>query len=105
MRNLTISLNSDWKATLRAAGTAAKASSYQGETFNFESASAFFGKLTERQVAVKVLMRSDHQQLDSLWVQNAVGEQARLVDHLELVYLHTGQIADLGFANFRGSGH
>ena len=56
------------------------------------------------EVAVKVLMRSDHQQLDSLWVQNAVGEQARLVDHLELVYLHTGQIADLGFANFRGSG-
>ncbi|MEY2696660.1 MAG: hypothetical protein RL333_798 [Pseudomonadota bacterium] len=34
MRRLAISLNSDWKSALRAAGTAAKASSYQGETLN-----------------------------------------------------------------------
>ena len=59
MRNLTISLNLDWKAALRAAGTAAKASSYQGEILNFESASAFFGKLTERRGDMIHALQSD----------------------------------------------
>lgn len=61
MRHLTISLNSDWKSALRAAGTAAKASGYQGETLNFESASAsaFFGKLTERRWDMIHALQSD----------------------------------------------
>ena len=59
MRHLTISLNSNWKSALRAAGTAAKASSYQGETLNFESASAFFGKLTERRWDMIHALQSD----------------------------------------------
>ena len=59
MRHLTISLNSDWKSALRAAGTAAKASSYEGETLNFESASAFFGKLTERRWDMIHALQSD----------------------------------------------
>ena len=41
------------------------------------------------EVAVKALMRSDHQQLDRLWVQNAIGKQAQLVVHI-LPGLKTG---------------
>ena len=44
---------------MRADGTAAKASSYQGETLNFESASAFFGKLTERRWDMIHALQSD----------------------------------------------
>jgi predicted transcriptional regulator len=47
-RKLTITLQSDWKAALRAAGQAAQRDSYQGETLNFESTGAFFSRLTAR---------------------------------------------------------
>jgi predicted transcriptional regulator len=48
MRNLTITLQPDWKAAIRQAGKRAHASTYQGETLNFETPGVFFGKLTER---------------------------------------------------------
>lgn len=48
MRNLTITLDQDWKGALRAAGKRAKATTYQGEMLNFESPGAFFAHLTER---------------------------------------------------------
>ena len=44
---------------MRAAGTAAKASTNQGESVNFESASAFFGKLTERRGDMIHALQSD----------------------------------------------
>jgi predicted transcriptional regulator len=47
-RTLTITMTPDWRAALRRSGKAAQADSYQGETLNFESPGAFFGKLTER---------------------------------------------------------
>lgn len=47
-RTLTITLQPDWKAALRHAGKLAKARTYQGEVLNFESAAAFFGRLTEK---------------------------------------------------------
>ena len=47
-RTLTITMNADWRAALRAAGKRATARSYQGEVLNFETAGSFFGKLTER---------------------------------------------------------
>jgi len=59
MRSLTITLNPDWKGALRAAATAAKANTYQGEALNFESANAFFGKLTERRWAMIHALQSD----------------------------------------------
>jgi predicted transcriptional regulator len=59
MRNLTITLNSDWKGALRTAASRAKANSYQGETLNFESANVFFGKLTERRWAIIHALQSD----------------------------------------------
>lgn len=43
-RILTITLQADWKATLRAAGKAAQKDSYQGEILNFQSPSAFFSR-------------------------------------------------------------
>lgn len=51
-RTLTITLQTDWRAALRQAGKRAKAASYQGETLNFESPGAFFGRLTERRWAL-----------------------------------------------------
>ena len=44
-RNLTITLQPDWKAAIRAVGVAAKADSYQGEVLNFETPAQFFGQL------------------------------------------------------------
>ena len=51
-RKLTITLSPDWRAALRRAGKAAQADRYQGETLNFESPGAFFGRLTERRWAL-----------------------------------------------------
>lgn len=51
-RTLTITLQTDWRAALRGAGKKAGAARYQGETLNFESPGAFFGKLTERRWAL-----------------------------------------------------
>lgn len=47
-RTLTITLHPDWRAALREAGRRAHKRGYQGEVLNFESAGAFFGRLTER---------------------------------------------------------
>lgn len=48
-RRLSITLQADWRNTLReAARTAYAATGYLGETLNFDSPAAFFGQLTER---------------------------------------------------------
>ena len=47
-RNLTITLEPDWKAALRATAKLAKSKTYQGEVLNFETPAQFFGQLTER---------------------------------------------------------
>jgi predicted transcriptional regulator len=47
-RKLTITLQPDWKAAIRAAGVAAKADTYQGEVLNFETPAQFFGQLSEK---------------------------------------------------------
>ena len=51
-RSLTITMTSDWRAASRQAGKAVQADSYQGETLNFESPGAFFGRLTDRRWAL-----------------------------------------------------
>lgn len=51
-RTLTITMTPDWRAALRQAGKGAQADRYQGETLNFESPAAFFGRLTERRWAL-----------------------------------------------------
>ncbi len=47
-RNLTITLQPDWKAAIRTVGVAAKADTYQGEFLNFETPAQFFGQLSEK---------------------------------------------------------
>jgi predicted transcriptional regulator len=51
-RTLTIALQPDWRAALRQAAKKAQATCYQGETLNFETLAAFFGRLTERRWAL-----------------------------------------------------
>lgn len=59
MRSLTITLQPGWKAAIRQAGKRAAASSYQGETLNFETPGAFFGKLTERRWNIIHALQAD----------------------------------------------
>lgn len=58
MRHLTITLQPDWKTAIRQAGERAHASTYQGETLNFETG-VFFGKLTERRWGIIHALQAD----------------------------------------------
>jgi predicted transcriptional regulator len=51
-RHLTITLQPDWRAAIRAAGVAAKSDSYQGEVLNFETPAQFFGKLSGKRWSI-----------------------------------------------------
>lgn len=51
-RVLTITLQPDWRAALRAAGAASRPDGYQGEVLNFESPGVLFSRLTERRWAL-----------------------------------------------------
>ena len=51
-RYLTITAQADWQSSLRAAGKATTAKTYQGEVLNFESPGHFFGQLTEKRRAI-----------------------------------------------------
>jgi predicted transcriptional regulator len=61
-RQLTISLQPDWRTALAHAGQQAahglKTKRYQGETLNFESPGVFFGQLTERRWALVHALQS-----------------------------------------------
>ena len=52
LRTLTITMSPEWRSALRRTGKAAQADRHQGETLNFESPGAFFGRLTERRWAL-----------------------------------------------------
>jgi predicted transcriptional regulator len=56
-RTLTITLNPDWRAGLRATARQATAAGYRGEILNFESPAAFFGRLTERRWLLIVALK------------------------------------------------
>ena len=51
-RNLTITLQPDWRAALRLSGRRAGLPGYQGEVLNFETPGVFFSRLTERRWAL-----------------------------------------------------
>lgn len=52
-RTLTVTINPDWRVSLRAAARGAfAADAYQGETLNFETPAAFFARLTEKRWAM-----------------------------------------------------
>ncbi len=72
-RTLTITLQPDWKAALSAsAGKAFKADFSLGDRLNFESAAAFFCKLTDGRYIVDVLpvsgLPTNIAQIFSLWI-------------------------------------
>lgn len=88
-RRLTITLGPDWKALLRKAGKAATASSYQGETLNFETPAAFFGRLTERRWAIVHALQQDGGMVGVRELSRRVGRDVKRVheDAAELVAL------------------
>ena len=51
-RTLTITLQTDWRAALRAAGRRGQARAYRGEVLNFESPGVFFSRLSEKRWAL-----------------------------------------------------
>ena len=88
-RFLTITLQPDWQAGLRAAAQAAQKNTYQGELLNFESPGHFFGQLTEKRWA---LVRTS-QGKGAL----SVRELARLVERdVKRVHEDMVLLADLG---------
>lgn len=56
-RTLTVTMQADWRAALRTAGRQSAKATYQGETLNFESPAAFFGRLTERRWSLVTLLQ------------------------------------------------
>ena len=51
------------------------------------------------EIAVKILVWTDHQQFHRVLIQDAVGEQAHQGAHAELLDMHAGQITDLVFTH------
>jgi hypothetical protein len=90
-RFLTITLQPDWQAGLRAAAQAAQKDTYQGEVLNFESPGHFFGQLTEKRWA---LVRTAQGKGEL-----SVRELARLVARdVKRVHEDVVVLADLGSA-------
>jgi predicted transcriptional regulator len=89
-RRLTITLRGNWREALRDAGRVASRATYQGETLNFETPGAFFGRLTERRWAiVRELQAADG--------KIGVRELARRLGRdVKRVHEDTGVLIDLG---------
>ena len=96
-RFLTITLQPDWQAGLRAAAQAALQSTYQGEVLNFESPGHFFGKLTEKRWELARTAQGKG--------ELSVRELARLVDRdVKRVHEDVVVLADLGLLERTESG-
>ena len=96
-RHLTITLQPDWKAAIRAVGLAAKTSAYQGEVLNFETPAQFFGQLSEKRWAI---VRSAQGKGEM-----SVRELARIVDRdVKRVHDDIVILAELGLLERTGSG-
>lgn len=96
-RTLTITLQPDWKAALRQASKAATATSYQGETLNFQTPAAFFSRLTERRWTI----------LNTLQEQGQMGvrELAHAVKRdVKRVHEDAGILVELGLVERTGKG-
>lgn len=91
-RTLTVTLQADWKAALRAAGQAAQRRGYQGETLNFESPGEFFSRLTARRWTMVNVLQSAAEPLGVRELARRVGrdvkrvhEDARILTELGLI--------------------
>ena len=96
-RYLTITLQPDWKAAIRAAGVAAKADTYQGEVLNFETPAQFFRQLSEKRWDI---VRAAQGKGDL-----PVRELARIVDRdVKRVHEDVGILTELGLLERTESG-
>lgn len=96
-RYLTITMQPDWKAGLRAAAKAATAGGYQGEVLNFETPGQFFGNLSEK--------RWDIIRAAQGRGEMPVRELARLVGRdVKRVHEDVGALAELGLLERTDSG-
>jgi len=96
-RYLTITLQPDWKAAIRAAGVAAKADTYQGEVLNFETPAQFFRQLSEKRWDI---VRAAQGKGDL-----PVRELARIVDRdVKRVHQDVGILTELGLLERTESG-
>lgn len=78
-RKLTITLQADWKAALRAAGKAAQQDGYQGEMLNFESPGEFFSRLTSRRWMMVNMLQSTATPLGVRELARRVGRDVKRV--------------------------
>jgi hypothetical protein len=96
-RNLTITLQPDWKAAIRAVGVAAKSDTYQGEVLNFETPAQFFGQLTEKRWGIVRAAQGKG--------ELSVRELARIVDRdVKRVHEDIVILAELGLLERTESG-
>ena len=96
-RNLTITLQPDWKAAIRAAGVAAKADTYQGEVLNFETPAQFFRQLSEKRWDIVRAAQGKGEM--------SVRELARVVDRdVKRVHEDVGILTELGLLERTESG-
>lgn len=96
-RSMTITLQPDWKAALRAVGQTAQAATYQGEVLNFESPAQFFGQLTEKRWQIVHTAQAQG--------ELSVRELARMVGRdVKRVHEDVVTLADLGLLERTPSG-
>ncbi len=89
-RTLTVTINPDWRAALRAAGRGAfAADGYQDGTLNFETPAAFFSRLTEKRWAMLHALQGAG--------DLAVRELARRLERdMKRVHEDAGSLVELG---------
>lgn len=97
LKHLTITLQPDWKAAIRAVGVAAKSVTYQGEVLNFETPAQFFGQLSEKRWAI-VRAAQGKGEMSVRELARVVGRDVKRV-HDDIVIL-----ADLGLLERTDSG-
>ena len=92
MRTLTITVQPDWKAALRAAGKTAQAETYQGETLNFESPDVFLGRLTALRWSLLRQIMGAGEEVSMREMARRVGRDVRRVHDDVLVLAELGLI-------------
>nr|CUV15842.1 protein of unknown function [Ralstonia solanacearum] len=55
--------------------------------------------LNALEIAVEILVRTDHQEFERVLIQDSVGQQAQQIAHAEFVDLYARQVTDFGFSN------
>ncbi|CAB1367275.1 hypothetical protein [Denitratisoma oestradiolicum] len=96
-RYLTITMQPNWKGSLREAARVAKADTYQGEVLNFETPAQFFGQLTGKRWDIVRAVQGKGEM--------SVRELARVVDRdVKRVHEDIVILAELGLLERTESG-